>query len=503
MKQTTLEYLAASFIALGLTLAPSVKAGTTSWSLTAPTIDGADIANFTGASSEAENIGGVGGDDNYLANNRPAQGQTFLTGSDPSGYTLKAVTLQHVPFSLGYSDVYTYGTTTIRIGTVSAGVFTALTSETFAITAGNGFSSDGGGEYVTYTFVTPVALAANTTYAFDVGSDGGYYEVNGTSLSDVYADGGAYKSGVNGVGDATATDLSYDRVFHLDMSVGAPVVGSVSVSFTPPTIDGADIASFTGASSEADNIGGVGGDDNYLAANRPAQGQTFLTGSDPSGYTLKAVTLQHVPFSLGYSDDYTYGATTIRIGTNSSGVFSALAGETFAITGANGFISDGGGEYITYTFATPVSLAPNTIYAFDVASDGGYYEVNGTSLSDIYADGGAYKSGANGVGDATATDLSYDRVFHLDMSVGNTPLIITPGSVKVTGSGSSAVASLSFTNATGLNFSICATNELTAPIASWPVIGTAVETPAGSGQYEFSDPSPATNGARFYILRQP
>ena len=83
------------------------------------------------------------------------------------------------------------------------------------------------------------------------------------------------------------------------------------------------------------------------------------------------------------------------------------------------------------------------------------------------------------------------------------PLTITPDSVHITGSGSSAVASFSFTNASGLNFSICATNDLTAPIATWPVIGTAVETPASSGQYQFSDPSPATNATRFYILRQP
>jgi len=199
---------------------------------------------------------------------------------------------------------------------------------------------------------------------------------------------------------------------------------------TAPTIDGADIANFTGASSEAGNIGGVGGDDNYLAANRPAQGQTFLTGSASNGYTLKAVTLQHVPFSLGYSDNYTYGTATIRIGIISSGVFTALNSETFAITGANGFISDGGGEYVTYTFATPIALAANTTYAFDVASDGGYYEVNGTRLSNVYADGGAYISGANGAGNTIASARNYDRVFHLDMSVG----VVSETIVNINGS---------------------------------------------------------------------
>ncbi|MGH7972850.1 MAG: DUF1533 domain-containing protein, partial [Limisphaerales bacterium] len=59
----------------------------------------------------------------------------------------------------------------------------------------------------------------------------------------------------------------------------------------------------------------------------------------------------------------------------------------------------------------------------------------------------------------------------------------------------------SFTNAPGLSFSVLATNQLTAPISTWPVIGAAVESPIGSGHYEYIDPSPATNSALYYILR--
>jgi hypothetical protein len=83
------------------------------------------------------------------------------------------------------------------------------------------------------------------------------------------------------------------------------------------------------------------------------------------------------------------------------------------------------------------------------------------------------------------------------------PININAGSAHITGSGASAAAQFSFTNAPGLSFSILATNHLAAPKASWPVIGTAVESPAGSGQYQFTDPNPATNAARFYLLRQP
>ncbi len=84
-----------------------------------------------------------------------------------------------------------------------------------------------------------------------------------------------------------------------------------------------------------------------------------------------------------------------------------------------------------------------------------------------------------------------------------TPLNITAGSMHITGSGASAAAQFTFTNAPGLSFSILATNNIAATIANWPVIGTAVENPAGSGNYQFTDPNPATNSTRFYILRQP
>ena len=59
-----------------------------------------------------------------------------------------------------------------------------------------------------------------------------------------------------------------------------------------------------------------------------------------------------------------------------------------------------------------------------------------------------------------------------------------------------------FTNTTGASFSVLATNDLTAPRATWPVVGQAIESPAGSGNFQFADPV-ATNPVTFYLLRQP
>jgi hypothetical protein len=99
-------------------------------------------------------------------------------------------------------------------------------------------------------------------------------------------------------------------------------------------------------------------------------------------------------------------------------------------------------------------------------------------------------------------NLSFSAISVLPPTV-ITPLNITAGSTHIVGSGASAAAQFAFTNASGLSFSILATNNVTAPKANWPVIGTAVESPSGSGHYQFTDPNPATNSPRFYILRQP
>ncbi len=56
---------------------------------------------------------------------------------------------------------------------------------------------------------------------------------------------------------------------------------------------------------------------------------------------------------------------------------------------------------------------------------------------------------------------------------------------------------LTFTNVTGLNFSILASTNLTTALASWIVLGMPTESPAG--QYQFMDS--ITNKTRFYRVR--
>lgn len=84
-----------------------------------------------------------------------------------------------------------------------------------------------------------------------------------------------------------------------------------------------------------------------------------------------------------------------------------------------------------------------------------------------------------------------------------TPLNITAGSMNIVGSGASATVQFSFTNTPGLSFSVLATNNFAAPKATWPVVGQAVESPAGSGSYQYTNLVPVGNSQMFYLLRQP
>jgi len=61
---------------------------------------------------------------------------------------------------------------------------------------------------------------------------------------------------------------------------------------------------------------------------------------------------------------------------------------------------------------------------------------------------------------------------------------------------------MSFNSQSGVSFTVLSTTNLALPVARWSVLGAAVETPAGSGQYQFTDPS-TTNQARYYLVRTP
>jgi hypothetical protein len=162
--------------------------------------------------------------------------------------------------------------------------------------------------------------------------------------------------------------------------------------------------------------------------------------------------------------------------------------------GGDGFCAalDGsGGAFLYYTTGSGGTAGNSLIRLDDSAAANA--PINVTATSTIYTAGAK----------ATLKGLAFAPIAASGPVTVITPLTIKPGSTTVTGSGASASASFSFTNAPGLSFSVLGTNLVSAPVATWPLVGTATESPAGSGHYQFTDPNPATNSTRFYILRQP
>lgn len=219
-------------------------------------------------------------------------------------------------------------------------------------------------------------------------------------------------------------------------------------SLTDPAPDANDAAGLTGAAVDGANVrdGGTyangGGNDafTYVAFDRRNQGQTFTTGANASGYGISAIWIKHAGYSA--NTDLTYyqqpngSVFTIRVTDPSQAGTAgfALDSETYTITGAEanklpgGFANsaNGTGTWFRFTFDTPVNLAANTVYGFDLTTGSGanFFEWAGTE-GDATAGGNAYQGATNGNAggpDNVMTALTGDRVFMVDL----TPLASVP-----------------------------------------------------------------------------
>jgi hypothetical protein len=182
-------------------MAASTSAATVSFAMIQPTPGPDDIANLQGATEEAKNVNEGDHDAIYIADDRPTQGQTFKTGTNATGYVLRAITMREVAF-----DTYALVpdlTYTIRITEPADGKLSVLSTETAKVaadTSGNfptiGDGNDkgsGSGRFITFALEKPVVLKPNTIYGFDVsgGTERHYWQWDGTD-TDAYRDGVAY-----------------------------------------------------------------------------------------------------------------------------------------------------------------------------------------------------------------------------------------------------------------------------------------------------------------------
>lgn len=72
--------------------------------------------------------------------------------------------------------------------------------------------------------------------------------------------------------------------------------------------------------------------------------------------------------------------------------------------------------------------------------------------------------------------------------------------VTVLGNG---IFGFAFTNLTGASFTVFASTNVAWPLNLWSNLGPAVETPAASGQFQFTDPHATNYPQRFYQIVSP
>lgn len=61
----------------------------------------------------------------------------------------------------------------------------------------------------------------------------------------------------------------------------------------------------------------------------------------------------------------------------------------------------------------------------------------------------------------------------------------------------------SFTNLPGNSYTVLGSTNATLPLASWYVLGSVTEIPAGSGLYQFTDLQAMNRACCFYVIRSP
>lgn len=234
--------LAALALALLCSTMPS-SAATFVLTPTAPVPGPDDVYNFAGADNDAVNINGGADQQNYVAFDRPTQGQTFTTpAGSATGYLISDIWIRHCGYTntapgngtfwnLGNGAVYTIRVTdpskTNQAGfAVSTETYTATGTENGGAqwTGGGGLGDD---LWLHFTLATPIQLAAATKYGVDltasVQGGGNYFEWFGSSAA-TFAGGEAYTGSAAHTPGITVTTNAGDRVFLVQLGHTVPAV---------------------------------------------------------------------------------------------------------------------------------------------------------------------------------------------------------------------------------------------------------------------------------------
>ena len=113
--------------------------------------------------------------------------------------------------------------------------------------------------------------------------------------------------------------------------------------------------------------------------------------------------------------------------------------------------------------------------------------------------------GGNDAASLFATDQrGYPRQTgaHVDIGAVEVQIASLPPALRNTRVAGGALQ-FGFTNLIGGSFSVFASTNLALPLNQWSNLGTAVEAPPGSGDFQFTDPQATKSPRRFYRVRSP
>ena len=225
-----------------VSLAVAAQAGTVRFSTQAPDVGPLDIAQLDEPTTSQNNVASHLNVDNawsndgatYIAGDRTTLGQTFTTASDHETYYMRGFWLKHVLIESSLTNgtwwnVANAGVVlTFRVSAVADTALTVVRTDAYTLTGTeeNNFGTGGTGTapfglgtgtWIYFEFNTPVALAADSQYAFDVTVTSGtlYFETAGV-IDSRYPGGSAFNTSVkNGLNLGTVWEG--DRTFVVDM----------------------------------------------------------------------------------------------------------------------------------------------------------------------------------------------------------------------------------------------------------------------------------------------
>jgi predicted outer membrane repeat protein len=214
------------------------------------------------------------------------------------------------------------------------------------------------------------------------------------------------------------------------------------------------------------------------------------------------------------------GAIYNRFSDFAGGNIMALDQCTFTGNSAAG--GSGGAVFIDDSEGTQTSFY-NCIVAGNIAPDiagsytGGPNLVGGNPLLASLGDyGGPTQTmpplpGSPAIDVADTSDFSTDqrgfpRVLGTAPDFGAVEGIFNPagpGFLTVVPELENGTFQFGFTNYEGMTQTILTTTNLALPLNQWTILGTAVETPAGSGNFQFTDPQTTNYLQRYYRATSP